>query len=109
MSRSFTMWSKTNAVNLTMNSRWEYTNTKISREFNQQNYSSHLNDMGSQGWDLVTVDTYAYQRLNLLYWKSPQHGGFWEGMNNTFGRDLAAKRVAESTMSSCLTKHGWKR
>jgi hypothetical protein len=36
-------------------------------------------------------------------------------MNNTFGRDLAArrdlaaKRVAESTMSSCLTKHGWKR
>ena len=42
-----------------MNSQWEYTNTKISREFNQQNYSSHLNDMGSQGWELVTVDTYA--------------------------------------------------
>ena len=42
-----------------MNSQWEYTNTKISREFNQQNYSSHLNDMGSQGWELVAVDTYA--------------------------------------------------
>jgi len=52
-----------------MNSRWEYTNTKISREFNPQNYFSHLNDMGSQGWELVTVDTYADQGFNLLYWK----------------------------------------
>ncbi len=56
-----------------MNSQWEYTNTKISREFNQQNYSSHLNDMGSQGWELVAVNTYADQGFNLLYWK--RHSG----------------------------------
>ena len=52
-----------------MNPQWEYTNTKISREFTKQNYSRHLNDMGSQGWELVTVDTYADQGFNLLYWK----------------------------------------
>ena len=54
-----------------MNPQWEYTNTKISREFTKQNYSRHLNDMGSQGWELVTVDTYADQGFNLLYWKRP--------------------------------------
>ena len=48
-----------------MNPQWEYTNTKISREFTKQNYSRHLNDMGSQGWELVTVDTYA-----KIYWHS---------------------------------------
>jgi peptidoglycan hydrolase-like protein with peptidoglycan-binding domain len=46
---------------------------------------------------------------NLDCESSPQHGGFAGGINNTLGRSLAAKAAAESTMSSCLTKHGWKR
>lgn len=40
---------------------------------------------------------------------SPQHGGFVGGIANTLGRASVAKAAAESTMSSCLTKHGWKR
>lgn len=82
-----------------MNSRWEYTNTKISREFNPQNYSSHLNDMGSQGWELVTVDTYADQGFNLLYWKRhsvsknvPKIEGYSIGKDETIDNDLKVKK-----------------
>ena len=84
-----------------MNSRWEYTNTKISREFNPQNYSSHLNDMGSQGWELVTVDTYADQGFNLLYWKRhsasksfPKTEGYSVGKDETIDNDLKMKEEA---------------
>jgi len=82
-----------------MNSQWEYTNTKISREFNQQNYSSHLNDMGSQGWELVTVDTYADQGFNLLYWKRhsvsknvPKIEGYSIGKDETIDNDPKVKK-----------------
>ena len=81
-----------------MNSKWEYTNTKISREFNPQNYSSHLNDMGSQGWELVTVDTYADQGFNLLYWKRhsvsknvPKIEGHSVGNDEKVDKDLKVK------------------
>ena len=81
-----------------MKSQWEYTNTKISREFNQQNYSSHLNDMGSQGWELVTVDTYADQGFNLLYWKRhsvsknvPKIEGHSVGNDEKVDKDLKVK------------------
>ena len=50
---------------------WEYTNTKISREFTQQKYSRHLNDMDSKGWELAAVNAYTEQGFNLLYWKRP--------------------------------------
>ena len=46
---------------------------------------------------------------NLDCESSPQHGGFVGGITNTLGRASVAKAAAESTMSSCLTKHGWKR
>jgi hypothetical protein len=82
-----------------MNSQWEYTNTKISREFNQQNYSSHLNDMGSQGWELVTVDTYADQGFNLLYWKRCSGSknvskikGYSVGKDEKIDKDLKVKK-----------------
>ena len=82
-----------------MNSKWEYTNTKIAREFKPQNYSSHLNDMGSQGWELVTVDTYADQGFNLLYWKRhsasksfPKIEGYSVGKDETIDNDPKMKK-----------------
>ena len=82
-----------------MNSQWEYTNTKIAREFNPQNYSNHLNDMGSQGWELVTVDTYADLGFNLLYWKRhsasksfPKTEGYSVGKDETIDNDLKVKK-----------------
>ena len=82
-----------------MNSQWEYTNTKIAREFNPQNYSSHLNDMGSQGWELVTVDTYADQGFNLLYWKRRSGSknvskieGYSVGKDEKIDKDLKVKK-----------------
>ena len=84
-----------------MNPQWEYTNTKISREFNPQNYSRHLNDMGSQGWELVTVDTYADLGFNLLYWKRhsasksfPKTEGYSVGKDETIDNDLKMKEEA---------------
>ena len=82
-----------------MNSQCEYTNTKIAREFNPQNYSNHLNDMGSQGWELVTVDTYADLGFNLLYWKRhsasksfPKTEGYSVGKDETIDNDLKVKK-----------------
>ena len=82
-----------------MNSQWEYTNTKIAREFNPQNYSNHLNDMGSQGWELVTVDTYADQGFNLLYWKRRSGSkhvskieGYSVGKDEKIDKDLKVKK-----------------
>ena len=95
------MWSKTKAFDSIMNSQWEYTNTKIAREFDPQSYSTHLNDMGSKGWELVTVDTYADLGFNLLYWKRhsasksfPKTEGYSVGKDETIDNDLKMKEEA---------------
>ena len=55
--------------------------------------------MGSQGWELVTVDTYADQGFNLLYWKRhsvsknvPKREGYSIGKDETIDNDPKVKK-----------------
>ena len=54
-----------------MNKFWEYRTTEVARVDRVEGFPDHLNKMGQQGWELVTVEPFNDVAVNLFYWKRP--------------------------------------
>ena len=54
-----------------MNKLWEYKTTEVARVDRVEGFADHLNKMGQQGWELVTVEPFNDVAVNLFYWKRP--------------------------------------
>ncbi len=54
-----------------MNAIWEYKITEAQRINRAAGFSDHLNQMGTERWELVTVETFKDVGVNIFYWKRP--------------------------------------
>ena len=48
---------------------WGYTDTEL--PFNTTERSSHVKDMGSKGWELVSVSSNPVSGYHIFFWKLP--------------------------------------
>ena len=50
---------------------WDYKDTEL--PFNTANRSSHMKEMGGEGWELVSVSQNPERRCHVFFWKRSQN------------------------------------
>ena len=54
-----------------MNAIWKYKITAAQRRNRAAGFSDHLNQMGTEGWELVTIKPFKDVGVNIFYLKRP--------------------------------------
>ncbi len=67
---------------------WDYKDTEL--PFNTTDRSSHMKDMGGEGWELVSVSPNPESRCHVFFWKRPQN------LDIENGKDLLQPKVKKS-------------
>ena len=68
---------------------WDYIDTEL--PFNTTDRSLHMKDMGSKGWELVSVSSNPVSGCHIFFWKRPQ----LQDIYNAENKSISVKKKSE--------------